>query len=698
MDIENYVNADDVRRAIAILHPQHEPFEIRIIDSGDSNSKPLSGYFSDAETLLEKFKTVPLQGRNVYITLNQFDEACMSRTQHERFMKAKVTTSDPDIMEYHWLFIDLDPIRRSGISSSEAELKAAEKLAGQVYQYLKGLGFEEPVKAMSGNGCHLLYKIRLANTAENKQLIQNCLQTLADLFNNEQVSIDTTNYNPARICKLHGTLAQKGADTAERPHRFSRIFSGSPEVKANEKAFLEKLVAQLPHPEPQQRQTYTDSKPEFDLNDFLSKHGLTYQKVKGDQADIYRLDHCPFDSTHTNGDSKIFRYPNGAIAFKCHHNSCAGKKWQDVRQLFETDAYNKTYAQDDGHIEAGWQQHNRNKEPAQIEPPEPDDTEPRFRTMQEILASPDPQHEFVRCGIDGIDRSMGGLEKTGVSVISGLRASGKSTWIGQIILTAVQDQHTVVVYSGELDNHKYINWLMRQAAGKTNIVQSQTFRNSYDVPQEIKQQIAEWSSNYFWLYNNKYGNRFDKLEAFLRQQIISTKADICIIDNLMALDISALNSHDKYDAQTNFVWALKNLAEQTNTHIIFVAHPRKANGFLRLSDISGSGNIGNIVDNAFIIHRWNKDFENGYKEYFKTDPEKDIGKCTNVIEIAKDREGGQQDVFIPLYYEESTKRLRNDITEYITYGWVPDTDGSEGFQPAESEGSMTPFENEPIFD
>ena len=137
----------------------------------------------------------------------------------------------------------------------------------------------------------------------------------------------------------------------------------------------------------------------------------------------------------------------------------------------------------------------------------------------------------------------------------------------------------------------------------------------------------------------------------------------------MALDISDMATRDKYEAQTNFVWALKGLAEETNTHILFVAHPRKANGFLRLSDISGSGNIGNIVDNAFIIHRWNKDFENGYKDYFKNDPDKDITPCTNVIEVAKDREGGLQDKFIPLWFEEDTKRLRNSPVENVVYGW-----------------------------
>ena len=688
---DEYVHADDIRKTIEILKPNNEPFEIRIISG--TGSKPISGYFTDADTLLQKFDSVDLRGANVYITLNRINSACMSRIQHERFMQAKVTTSDTDITEYSWLFIDVDPVRASGVSSSREELVAAQKMARQIYLYLQGLGFENPVKALSGNGCHLLYKVYLKNTTENRELVQKCLQVLANIFDTEQVKIDTTNYNPARVCKLHGTLAQKGANTKERPHRFSRIFTDDLDVKITEKKYLEKLVAQLPeNPQPERRSTYTPDT-SFDLEDFLARHGLTYKKRQGDRAVIYSLDRCPFDDTHVDGDSKIFLYPNGAIAFKCHHNSCADKKWQDVRRKYEPEAYENAHTDIDNRIDEGWKKHNRNKPSGAVQPPtESTETVPPealFRTMQQILADPEPQHEFVRCGIDAIDSSMGGLEKTGVSVISGLRGSGKSTWIGQIILSAVNDQHTVICYSGELDNHKYTNWLIRQAAGKTNVVKSNNFQNVYDVPQEIKQKIADWTGQYFWLYNNRYGNKFSEMEKFLENKIIQTRADICIIDNLMALDIGDYSPRDKYEAQTNFVWALKELAQITNTHIIFVAHPRKANGFLRLSDISGSGNIANIVDNAFIIHRWNKDFENGYQDYFKSDAATDIGSCTNVIEIAKDREGGLQDKFIPLWYEDSTKRLRNSPAENTVYGWQTDEDG---FVPI-GEG-----EYEPTFD
>ena len=96
---------------------------------------------------------------------------------------------------------------------------------------------------------------------------------------------------------------------------------------------------------------------------------------------------------------------------------------------------------------------------------------------------------------------------------------------------------------------------------------------------------------------------------------------------------------------------------------MFVAHPRKSTGFLRLDDVSGSNDIVNRVDNAFILHRVNSDFERLSHEMFKWKKDNPIYKSTNVIEICKDRDGGVQDEFVPLYFELATKRLRNSPGE-----------------------------------
>lgn len=49
-----------------------------------------------------------------------------------------------------------------------------------------------------------------------------------------------------------------------------------------------------------------------------------------------------------------------------------------------------------------------------------------------------------------------------------------------------------------------------------------------------------------------------------------------------------------------------------------------------------------------------------------------IYEGTNVIEVCKDRDCGVQDLFVPLWYEVETKRLKNNPTETVVYGWDDD--------------------------
>ena len=663
---KEYINEDEVKKAVAVLQAPGDIFEVRVI--GTQRKVINSGYFQDADKLLEAFDSIDLRNRNVYITLGQVKQECFSRSQREHFEQTNVTTSDTDISGYRWLFIDLDPVRPTGISSSKEELKESQAVARKVYLYLQSLGFEEPVKALSGNGCHLFYRIAVMNNEAGRSLVERSLKMLASIFDSDRVKVDTTNYNPSRICKLHGTLAQKGSSTPDRPHRMSRIFSIPSEVKVTSKIFLEKLVAELPEEEASHttaRTTAYTTAEQFDLYEFMQRNGMTYKEDHNDRAKIFKLDHCPFDSSHTDGDAKIFLYHDGAVAFKCHHNSCRQYKWQDVRKKFEPDAYEHDW--DNAKYDEGWRKHNRDKTEKEVPYVEID--EDVFRTARMIEEDPEPDHEYIHSGITVIDQKLRGLQKTAVTVITGTRGSGKSTLVGQIILSAINDEQNVVCYSGELNNKKYLNWLIRQGAGKNHVELS---ASGFHVEKEARQKIIEWFGDHFWLYNNKAGNNFKDIEKRLRQQLKECKADLCIIDNLMALDLTSFDSN-KYEAQTNFVWSLKNLAELTNTHIIFVAHPRKPNGFLRLDDISGSGNISNIVDNALIVHRNNKDFQKGFQDLYGERELKRFEKATNVIEIAKDREFGTQDVFVSLYYEESSKRLRNTEDEYITYEW--DNDG-----------------------
>lgn len=358
---ESIIDTTEIERTIETLKPKHQLFEIRIL--GTDKKRILSGYFTDAEKLINAFDSVDLRGANVYFTLNEVEQSLYSRVQHDKFVANTSTTSDSEILSFQWLFIDLDPIRPAGISSSDEELEEARKASAKVKEYLHDLKFEDPIEAISGNGYHLLYKIHLPNDSEraNTQLIADCLATLAALFNNDKVKIDTVNCNPSRICKLHGTLAQKGANTDKRPHRMSKLLSVPESLKVTHKRQLMRLVEELPEEIRRPAQpTKTSSSSDFDVVEFMNEHNLTYTEHSGTQGKIYHLDHCPFDHNHINGDARIFAYPNGAIAFKCHHNSCKQYRWQDVRLKFEPNAYDPK-EDDDGHIDKGWEQHKKLK-------------------------------------------------------------------------------------------------------------------------------------------------------------------------------------------------------------------------------------------------------------------------------------------------------------------------------------------------
>lgn len=680
------VNEMELRKAISTIHPDGELFEVRII----GGRKPVSGYFRDADKLMAAFKTIDFRGCNAYVTLNPPIDAVSAREQYNCFRVAKQTTSDDEILSLDWLFIDLDPKRPSGISSNDAELELAHRLAVKIYGYMRTLGFEEPIKATSGNGYHLLYRIALKNTPENRKLVENALKTLSMMFSTDTVEVDTSNFNPSRICKLYGTMAQKGSDTSDRPHRMSRILGDMAEVKATSKAYLDKLVGEVPQEEVKPDR-YNDYKPsEFDLEDWIREHGIGYTVKENSNSKKFVLDCCPFDSNHRAPDSMLFMMPSGAIGFKCLHNSCQGKTWRDVRLMYEPDAYDRP--QEDGSIDAGWQIHKANRD-REMDYSALDDkpTGPMWYTVKDILNLPEDKEVCIQTGITLLDKYTHGLAKGKVTLLTGLRGAAKSTIINQLMLSARQQGYNSICYSGELTEKNFAKWLLLQAAGKQNVVQSERFENYWYVPSDTKVKIADWIGDHIQLFNNDFGNRFELLLDNLKRRIRDTKADLIILDNLMALNIRELNPHDKYDAQSEFVNELCGLAKKADVHILFVAHPRKANGFLRLDDVSGSGDLSNRVDNALIIHRNNADFRRLSKEMFHFKDDEPMYMGTNVIEVVKDRDTGTQDLFIPLWYEKESKRLKNDVCENITYGW----DQRDGWMKIDDEPSWAlPFKDD----
>lgn len=186
----------------------------------------------------------------------------------------------------------------------------------------------------TANGGHLLYRVDLPNDDASAALIKRVLLAVASICDAAAAKVDISVGNAARIWKLYGTVANKGDNTPAAPWRLSRILE-APEQLGVVTAEQLGVVADIlpPPPAPAARSTGVGTGPRFDLLPFLERLGISYKQDRHNNAERYRLEHCPFNEEHGFGEAAIFQLDNGALSFDCKHNSCADKTWHDVRAL-----------------------------------------------------------------------------------------------------------------------------------------------------------------------------------------------------------------------------------------------------------------------------------------------------------------------------------------------------------------------------
>lgn len=328
-----------------------------------------AGWFDNHEQLVAAAHSYEQRGAaGIYVIPNQLHDGCLNRSCNKVIERCDKTTSDRDVITRNWLMIDIDPLRPSEISSNDQELVAARTIGRNVAGWLEQeLGWPAGLRALSGNGVHLFYRINLANNDEAKQLVTDCLAALRDRFNAPTVEIDSTCSNAARIMKLWGTIARKGVSTEDRPHRRSQLLKlngAYPTFEEIEVVTIDKIdgLARLARSTPatekkkkeraaeRARRAATPSaknkrtagaKPDksgfyFDLEEFISKFGIAVKETEPYDGGVrYILEHCIFDESHRRTSAALGRTVDGKIFYKCQHSSCKGLGWSHVRTRFE---------------------------------------------------------------------------------------------------------------------------------------------------------------------------------------------------------------------------------------------------------------------------------------------------------------------------------------------------------------------------
>ena len=335
--------------AVGLLFEPGDVIEIRALDVGRSANRSgvtHSGYFNfeNEQAILGALRSLNGRAEGIYIILNRLNPELLARAKNRLQAKPKHTTSDLDIIERRWLYVDFDACRPSGISATDAEHNAALERAICVRNFLGGVGWPEPIYCDSGNGGHLLYRLPPLDLERGTNLVKLCLKALAARFSDSLVKVDESTATAARLCKLYGTQARKGDPMPDRPHRIARILDEPERIEAVPVESLEALAARATTagvassgvPTAVAERCFSGPG-DFDINRWLAKSSM--EIIKGPEryegGRRWTLAACPFNGAHEK--PVVIELAGGALVYKCLHNSCAHNDWKALRRLIEPD-------------------------------------------------------------------------------------------------------------------------------------------------------------------------------------------------------------------------------------------------------------------------------------------------------------------------------------------------------------------------
>ena len=270
----------------------------------------------------------------------------------------------------------------------------------------------------------------------------------------------------------------------------------------------------------------------------------------------------------------------------------------------------------------------------------------QIKELADVEAVDIESMEHIRFNIPAIDELLNGMYLGQLLLLTGKRGDGKSTFMSQLIVEALEQNYNTFIYSGELVDFHFKRWIDLQAAGTHLKYQKlANGKETYTISDFNIKKINAWYRGRAFLYDNSIidGEELEDLLTVTEQAIKQYNVKVVCIDNLMtAMDVTIKD--DLYRAQGVFVGKLAKLAKAYNVVILLVAHPRKTSGAISNDDVSGSSDITNKVDVVMTYSR-DEDDEEEDKRLFRVTKNRLTGKLT--------KEGKP----ISLYYSLYSKRI-----------------------------------------
>ena len=294
-----------------------------------------------------------------------------------------------------------------------------------------------------------------------------------------------------------------------------------------------------------------------------------------------------------------------------------------------------------------------------------------FVRFSEIADAKFDERDYLKTGLERLDKAIVGLGLGHLVIITGSRAGGKTTLIGQIANNFVDRGYKGLIASFEMANPRLKNWLLLQALGPENLRGFTTSNGKelfYPKNDTVKREAETWIDRNLKVYDNVSFARDDISKAIGAEIKANPDLKFVILDNLMKIEFDG-RADSKWEEQSQIVKGLQKYAQDHHICMILVAHPNKVKTLPRIEDVGGSGDIINTADTVLMVHRITNDFKKRAWEMFRWSEDNPAFQYSNIIEVAKDREFGADDTMVGVYFDPRSKRFLNYPDERIRYGW-----------------------------
>ncbi len=224
-----------------------------------------------------------------------------------------------------------------------------------------------------------------------------------------------------------------------------------------------------------------------------------------------------------------------------------------------------------------------------------------------------------------------------VSIWAGVNGHGKSLVLGQVLLF-LPPTTKILIASLEMQPAATIERMVKQALGAPN------------PTEQFIDEFADLTDNMF-IYDQTDTVHPNRILGMIHYAAQELGIQQIMVDSLVKCGIAP----DDYSKQKEFVDRLCWAAKSENIHIHLVHHMRKGNKEGDVPDkfdVKGAGEITDLVDNVFIVHR-NKNKEQKIeagKSVDKLDPD-------GSVSVAKQRHGEWEGKINLWFHKPSTQYI-----------------------------------------